>query len=172
MKTQYLKSNGTVSIEGEYATIRYERTLSHPREVVWNAITEPKELVVWFKQRGVIDGRIGGMIDVVNELSGFHATGRVLDWDPPHVFEFEWHITPRPGLPGGEPEAVLRWELMPDGDSNTFLTNTFSRLTKSTASNFAPGQHAYLDRLEAHLNGQVLPDWFERFKALKGSYHL
>jgi len=58
------------------------------------------------------------------------------------------------------------------GNPNTLLTAIFSRLTKSTASRFAPGQHAYLDRLEAHLNGEVLPDWFERFAAVKGSYHL
>jgi hypothetical protein len=36
---------GTVTIEGEYATLRYERRLSHPREVVWRAITDPKALV-------------------------------------------------------------------------------------------------------------------------------
>lgn len=166
------KTNGTVTIEGEHATIKYERRLSHPREVVWKAITDPKELVVWFKQRAVIDGRSGGTIDVVNEISQFHATGRILTWDPPHVFEAEWHITPRPELPGGEPDAVIRWELIHDGESNTLLTCTFSHLTKPTASNFAPGQHAYLDRLDAHLNGEVLPDWIERFKALKGSYHL
>ena len=166
------KSNGTVIIEGEYATLRYERRLSHPREVVWKAITDPKELVVWFKQRAVIDGRSGGTIDFVNEITGFHATRRILAWDPPHVFEHEWHIAPRPDLPDGEPDALIRWELMYGGNSNTLLTAIFSRLTKSTASRFAPGKHAYLDRLEAHLNGEVLPDWFERFAAVKGSYHL
>jgi hypothetical protein len=60
------------------------------------------------------------------------------------VFEHEWHIASRPELPGGEPEAVVRWELMSEGDSNTLLTNIFSRLTKRTALLFAPGQHAYL----------------------------
>ena len=72
------KSNGTVIIEGEYATLIYERRLSHPTEVVWKAITDPKELVVWFKQRAAIDGRSGGTIDFVNEITGFHATGRIL----------------------------------------------------------------------------------------------
>jgi uncharacterized protein YndB with AHSA1/START domain len=166
------KSNGTVTIEGEYATIRYERRLSHPIEVVWKAITDPKELVAWFKQRAVIDSRSGGTIDSVNEITGFQAIGHILAWDPPHVFEHEWHIAPRPDLPGGEPDAIIRWELMYDGDPNTLLTTIFSRLTKSTASRFAPDQHAYLDRLEPHLSGQVLPDWFERFAAVKASYHL
>ena len=143
------KSNGTVIIEGEYATLIYERRLSHPTEVVWKAITDPKELVVWFKQRAAIDGRSGGTIDFVNEITGFHATGRILAWDPPHVFEHEWHIAPRPDRPDGEPDALIRWELVYGGDSNTLLIAIFSRLTKSTASRLAPGQHAYLDRLEA-----------------------
>ena len=43
-KTLDPRSKGTVAIEGEYATLRYERRLSHPREVVWKAITDPKDL--------------------------------------------------------------------------------------------------------------------------------
>jgi hypothetical protein len=56
---------------------------------------------------------------------------------------------------------------MSEGDSNTLLTNIFRRLTKRTALLFAPGQHAYLDRLDAHLNGEVLPEWKERFAVVK-----
>src|SRR5690242_3941853 len=122
------KSNGTVVIEGEYATLIYERRLSHPTEVVWKAITDPKELVVWFKQRATIDGRSGGTIDFVNEITGFHATGRILAWDPPHVFEHEWHIAPRPDRPDGEPDPLIRWELVYGDDSNTLLIAIFNRL--------------------------------------------
>ena len=44
-----------------------------------------------------------------------------------------------------------------DGDSDTLLTLTHSRLTKSNqqVSRFAPGWHAYLDRLEAILNNHT-----------------
>jgi hypothetical protein len=45
-----------------------------------------------------------------------------------------------------------------DGDSATVLTVTFSRLTKPTALGFALGMHAFLDRLEAHLGGDPMPD--------------
>ena len=73
---------GIVTIEGDYATLTYKRRLSHPREVVWKAITDPKEFAVWFKQQArVFDGRSGGEIDYVNEISGYHATGRVLVWE-------------------------------------------------------------------------------------------
>jgi len=93
-----------------------------------------------------------------------------LVWDPPHIFEHEWHIAPHPDLPSGEPEAVIRWELMRDGDLNTILIMTFSRHTKSTARGFAPGMHAFLDRLYAHLKGQMLPDWMQRYAAVNESY--
>ena len=164
------ESKGMVTIEGEYATLRYKRQLSHPREVVWKAITDPKELAGWMNTKAVIDGRNGGTIDFVNIVSGFHTTGRILAWDPLRVFEHEWHISPNPSLPAGEPEAVIRWELKQDGDSNTILTLTHSRLTKSISLRFAPGWHAYLDRLEASLNNEVLPDWMQRFAAVKELY--
>jgi uncharacterized protein YndB with AHSA1/START domain len=94
--------NGILSIEGGYATLRYERRLAHLREVVWNAITNPKELAAWMKTKALIDGRNGGTIDFVNTVSGFHTTGRVLVWDPPSVFEHERHIAPNPQVPKGE----------------------------------------------------------------------
>jgi hypothetical protein len=81
------------------------------------------------------------------------------------------HIAPNPSLPNGEPESVIRWELKQDGDSNnTLLTLTHSRLTKSTSLRFAPGWHAYLDRLEANLNNAVPPDWARRFAEVKELY--
>jgi uncharacterized protein YndB with AHSA1/START domain len=162
--------NGMVMIEGDYATIRYERRLAHPREVVWKAITDPKELAAWMNTKAVIDGRNSGTIDFVNTVSGFHTTGRILVWHPPSVFEHEWHIVPNPQVPKGEPEALNRWELVRDGDSSTILISTFSRLTKHTAFRFGPGQHAYLDRLAAHLDHKELPDWQKRFVLVKGSY--
>jgi uncharacterized protein YndB with AHSA1/START domain len=100
--------NGTVTMQGDYATLRYERRLAHPREAVWNAITDPKELVAWFNTKAVIDGRNGGTIDFVNTLSTFHTTGRILVWDPPRVLEHEWHIAPNPQVPKGEPDAVIQ----------------------------------------------------------------
>jgi uncharacterized protein YndB with AHSA1/START domain len=169
MKTS--SQQGEVIIEGDYATLKYERRLAHPREVVWKSITDPKELAMWFNNKAVIDARNGGTIHFVTGPAGFHTTGRILVWDPPRVFEHEWRTAPHPQLPSGEPDAVIRWELVRDGDSGTILTLTFSRLTKPTALGFAPGMHAFLDRLEAQLKGEPLPDWMMRYDAVKGFYH-
>lgn len=170
-QTMNPKSKGTVTIEGGYATLRFERRLSHPKEVVWKVITDPKELARWMNTKAVIDGRNGGTIDFVNTVSGFHTTGHILAWVPQSIFEHEWHIVPNPSLPDGEPEAVILWELKQVGNSNnTLLTLIHSRLTESTSLRFAPGWHAYLDRLEASLNNEVSPDWMQRFAEVKELY--
>jgi uncharacterized protein YndB with AHSA1/START domain len=163
---------GTVAIEREYTTLRFERQLSFPSEIIWKAITDPKELVGWMNTKAVIDGRNGGTIDFVNTFSGFHTTGHILVWNPLRVFEHEWHISPNPSLPNGESESVIRWELKQNSSLNTktLLTLTHSRLTKLTSSWFAPGWHAYLDRLEAGLNNEVPPDWMKRFTEIKELY--
>ena len=70
--------SGEVIIEGEYATLKYERRLAHPREVVWKAITDPSELAMWFNNKAAINGRDGGTIDFVTGPAGFHTTGRIL----------------------------------------------------------------------------------------------
>ncbi len=162
--------NGIVTIEGGYATLKFERRLAHPREVVWKAITDPKEMAQWFNTKATIDGRNGGMIDFVSGPAGFHTTGRILVWDPPRAFEHEWHIAPHPDLPNGEADAVIRWDLARDGASGTLLTVTFSHLTKSTALGFAPGMHVFLERLAAQLDHKVLPDWVQRYAIVKSLY--
>jgi hypothetical protein len=92
-------------------------------------------------------------------------------WSDLHrVFEHEWFIAPNQMFPKGEPESIIRWELKQNGDSDTLLIVTHNHLTKSTALTFAPGWHAYLDRLEAILNNQVPPNWAHRFAEVKGLY--
>lgn len=165
------ESKGTITIEDEYGTLKYERRLSHPRSIIWKAITDPKEIFRWLPDyKGTFDGYNGGAIDLVNTVSGSHVTGNILAWDLHRVFEYEWHISPNPMFPHGEPESVIRWELKQDGDSDTLLIVTHSRLTKSTALRLAPGWHAYLDRLEAILNNLVPPDWARRFAEVKELY--
>lgn len=169
MSTKNEIKNGIVTIKGGYVTLRYERRLRHPIEVVWKAITDPNELAVWFNAKAKIDAHPGGTIDYVNTASGFHTTGRITVWDPPRAFGHEWHIAPNPQLPNGEPKGAIRWSLERDGDF-TILTATFTGLTKPTGLRFAPGTHAYLDRLEAHLEHAALPDWAERTAAVRGLY--
>lgn len=164
-------SKGTIIIEGMYGTIRFERRFLHAKEIVWKAITDQKEIFRWLPDyKGIFEGYTGGTIDLINTVSGSHVTGNVLVFDLYHLFEHGWHILPNQMFPKGESESVIQWDLKKDGQSDTLLTVTHSKLTKSTALTFAPGWHAYLDRLEAILNNQVPPNWAHRFAEVKELY--
>ena len=47
---------------------------------------------------------------------------------------------------------------------------TTRRISRQTARGFLPGLHAFLDRLEAQIEGRVLPDWRQRFGELQAEY--
>ena len=167
--TMRINSSGRILYEGEYASLTYQRRLPHPRETIWKEITDPKRLSEWMNTKAIVNGENGGTIDFVNTVSGFHTSGDILVWQPNKVFEHEWHIVPNPSLPQGEPHSIIRWELERDGES-TLLTLTHNYLSKSISLRFAPGWHAYLDRLEAKLDNKELPDWIHRFGEVKDLY--
>ena len=78
-ETPNIKSKGIITFEGEYGTLKFERRLSHPKEIVWNAITDPKEIFKWLPDyKGTFHGYTGGAIDLINTVSGSHVTGDIL----------------------------------------------------------------------------------------------
>ncbi len=160
---------GKVSLEGDYATIAFKRTFKHAPELVWNAITDPKELEEWLMCTSAqIDGRPGGSIEMISGPAQFHVKGKILKWEPPRIFEYEWKVEPVPQMPFGE-NAIFRWELIPLPDS-TLLLVTYRNITRRTSLGFAPGTHVLLDRLEAQLNRNPLPDWQSRFVEVQSFY--
>ena len=160
---------GRLTVEGEYATIMFRRILHHPPQLVWQAITDSDELKGWLMcSFAKIDGRTGGTVEMVSGPKQFHVKGKILAWDPPNVYEHEWKVSPVAEMPQGE-DAVFRYELTRTSGS-TLLTVTYRRLTRRTASGFAPGTHVLLDRLEAQLDNKPLPDWMARFERVQSYY--
>ena len=168
MTTARPSRGGTVTFEGEYATITFERSIRHPIRVVWEALTESEHLARWYMTRARLDAREGGSIDYRSGPAQYHVTGKILVWQPPRVFEHEWNVEPRKELPKGE-KSIVRWELTPDGEG-TLLRLTHKRLTRQTAIGFSSGIHAFLDRLENELDGAPLVDWRTRVDEVRSNY--
>lgn len=154
---------GKLTVEGDRAALNFERRLPYPVEAVWAAITDPAQRNQWMGET-TIDAREGGTIEMIPHAPPIppqqkKMTGRIRVWDPPRVFEHEWNQAVL-----SAPEAgVVRYELTPDGDG-TLLRFSHRGLTVSDGQGFHPGTHAYLDRLEAHLAGNELPDWGQRYQ--------
>ena len=157
-----------VDAGGETA-ITFRRSSRHPPHAVWDAIATPDGLSAWLLCTSVrIDGRVGGTIEMISGPAQYHSAGRILAWMPPRLFEYEWHLAAVPEMPDGE-RAIFRYELLPERDGTQPVV-TYRRLARHTATGFLPGLHAFLDRLEAQLEGRPLPDWTARFAALGRQY--
>ena len=169
MGNEHTSRKGQLVLEGDTATLIFRRVLRHAPAHVWDAIATPEGLKEWLMcSEARIDGRNGGIIETVSGPPRYRSRGKILTWDPPHVFEYEWNVAPVAEMPLGQ-NAIFRYELTPQG-SSTLLTVTYRRLTKQSAPGFLPGTHAFLDRLEAQLDEEPLPDWTSRFTELLGQY--
>ena len=157
MKTN---SRGTITYDGEYALLTYQRRLPHLKETIWKEITNPNKLSEWMNTKAIVDWRNGGTVDFVNIVSGFHTSGNILTWQPNKTLEHEWHIAPNPSLPQGESHSIIRWDLEQDGDSDTLLTLTHSYLSKLISLYVLPlvGMHTWTV-LKLDLDNTELPDW-------------
>ena len=72
--------------------VRFERIYDHPVARVWAAVTDPDEMRHWFPSPEVEhDARTDGSITVSGDpYSPAPKTSRILVWEPPHRFAFEW----------------------------------------------------------------------------------
>jgi uncharacterized protein YndB with AHSA1/START domain len=169
MNSDEASRRGRAVIDGDTATLIFTRVFPHPSEHVWEAVTTPEGLAQWLMARDVkIDGRTGGTIEMVSGPGRYFSSGKILNWKPPSLFEYEWNVAAVPEMPLGE-HAIFRYELTPQAGA-TLLTVTYRRVTRPTATGLLPGLHALLDRLEAQLDKQPLPDWQGRFSELLTQY--
>jgi uncharacterized protein YndB with AHSA1/START domain len=164
-----MQRNGSLVVDGEHATLTFRRVYRHSIAHVWDAIATPEGLREWLMcSHAVIEGRVGGRIEMASGPPQYRSSGKILAWEPPRLLEYEWNVAPVPEMPHGE-HAIFRYELTADGDS-TRLVVIYRRITKQSATGFLPGLHAFLDRLEAQLDGVALPDWAARFGELRAEY--
>ncbi|MGA8303715.1 MAG: SRPBCC domain-containing protein [Thermoplasmata archaeon] len=151
---------GLLHVDPEGASLVFRRLLRHPIEDVWEAITDPEQLELWYMAKVSRDSAHGIVeFQHPNEL---RARGRLLEWTPPRIYEYEWNVAPGSGIPQGE-NSVVRWELSAVEDG-TLLVMTHRKLSRRSAETFVRGFNDFLDRLCAHLDGAPLPEppWLSR----------
>jgi uncharacterized protein YndB with AHSA1/START domain len=134
--------------DGEHAVLRFRRTIAHPVERVWAALTDPAELAWWWGQAEV-DLVEGGKFvlrwlnaDDCGNRAEMHAT--ITRLDPPRLLETT-----------GDLHGVLRWELRPaEGGSATLLSfSSTLQLPAEYRSRTLAGWHWHLDALAGFLGG-------------------
>lgn len=157
---------GRIAVDGERATLLFERWLPHPVDAVWAAVTDPEHREAWIGP-STVEGRVGGSIttdpdDPPVTPEAKRMTGAVLVWEPTRTFAHTWkqRIV--------EPGSVT-YTLEAEGDG-TRLRFRHEGLSPKNAAGFIPGTHAYLDRLAAHLAGAPIPGWRERFAEVSPLY--
>src|ERR1700730_8748295 len=97
--------HGTYETIDERPVLRFERSLPHPVEAAWRAVTEPDELAYWFPNAVEVDLRPGGRLNFTFPGDEYPPlSGEVIKLDPPRRFVFMW---------GGD---QLSFELEPGAD--------------------------------------------------------
>jgi uncharacterized protein YndB with AHSA1/START domain len=160
------ESTGKISVDGNTATITFERHLPHSIDIVWKAITDPEQRKQWYGPT-TLEPKEGGTIETIAEgppapVEVRRSVGIIIVWDPPNVFEYKEESA-------NVGTTTVRYELTPDGNS-TMLRLINSGLKISDAFGYAPGWHAFIDRLASFLKGEQLPEWGRRYSEAQQEY--
>ena len=152
---------GTCERSGDVSVLRYRRRLSHPREMVWRALTEDEHLEGWFPTTMEGARAPGAFLRFSfrdSELAPME--GEMLAFDPPSVMELRWA------------DDRLRFELAPDAEGAGCvldLTVTFPEHGK--AARDAAGWHVCLDQLSHVVDRRALPwDPADRWRVVHPEY--
>lgn len=134
----------TTIVTPDLDAIISEIHIAAPAERVFAALTDPKQLALWFTDASCpvktwrMDARRGGSYGyatgkgshVVNGVSEFECHGEILEFDPPRLLVYtwvaNWHLDK-------QRKTVVRWELTPSG-KGTHVKVTHSGLAQEAVA--------------------------------------
>ena len=131
-----------VDKDGDTWTLVLVRELRHPPAMVWDALTDPAQLVEWAPFDA--DRNLGtvGPVKLTTVGAPLVSETRVKRADPPRSLEYTWG--------GGD----IRWELEPLGGGTRL--RLWHNINRGYISWGAAGWHICFDVLERHLAGQPI----------------
>ena len=144
------------TIDGRRA-LRFERTLPHPIDRVWRAVSEPAEMEQWFVATAGWKPETGESFEVMGQQL------EVIEATPPRRLEWSWG------------EERYSFELAPAAagpEATTLVFLHFFDEAMGPGGQHAGGWEAYLSRLDAHLDGghltemeahQIVPELSEQY---------
>lgn len=140
------KQPGTLRREQDGFAVTFERYFPYDTMTVWDAITHPDKLALWFFPV-TPDLRPGGKMEI-RFPDGTPSYCTITQVEPGRLFEFIWE-----SMDEG-PDELARWELFPEGDSGCKLVLNYTRLIDRYAISVPTGWHNMLDHLEEVLQGR------------------
>ena len=123
--------------------VKFERIYNFSRATVWNAITNPDQLGIWFTdiQMDFVPG--GMMVIRFRDANKTESMGKIIRIKAPELFEFSWE------------DELATWELFEINPSKCKLVLTYSKLPDTYAFSVPAGWHVLLDQLGEVLEGST-----------------
>jgi uncharacterized protein YndB with AHSA1/START domain len=158
--------DGSVETRDGRHVLRFERTLEHPIERVWAALTEPDELMGWLGSVD-IDPVLGGSVELRWLNTDEHGNSAVLHgtitaFEAPSVLEIDSDI-----------HGLLRWQLAAEGTACRLVFTSSIPAPNEYLPSLLSGWHSHLDFLADSLDGRPVdwPNWpFDHWRALNERY--
>jgi uncharacterized protein YndB with AHSA1/START domain len=138
---------GIVSKEADGFKVIFVRLLNYNSMTVWDAITNPKKMAVWFLETEMELKPGAKMVIHFNDEGKTVTYGKVTKVEQGKLFEYLWEN------PDG-PDEITRWEIIPETSSTCRLLLTHSRIDESYANRVPAGWHIMLNHLEDVLMGR------------------
>jgi uncharacterized protein YndB with AHSA1/START domain len=141
MEKQNESKLGEISKKVDGLEVKFDRIYNFSRAEVWDAITNPEKLAIWFTDIEM-DFVEGGKIMIrFRDANKTESFGKIIRIKKPEVFEFSWE------------DELATWELFEVGKSKCRLVLTYSKLAENYAFSVPAGWHILLDQLGKLLNG-------------------
>lgn len=140
---------GDINRDSGRTTLHFVRSLAHPPERVWRALTESEHMRWWMPADMIGEKAAGATVsmvfweDLVDKmgLDPDGGTATIQVWDPPHVFQWLWH------------GSLVRFEIKAfSGGSRLDLKVEIDTDDPDTIIDNAGGFHLWVEHLETLLS--------------------